>query len=358
MRVNCQEIVEVALQGSSLLKSGTDDDALIFIAAASLLAANCFSVPLVHCKRWPSAIVIVDACFDTAFAILNTARFIKRDESLDAVGVLSICYPLISISQLLADYAQYRVAMKASQTRRKKLNRGSSLLRLPSMKFYGKRSFERRLYTALMVLLIASCVSFGGISLAMLTKTSSMHMQCAETFDSCLWRSAWPRKYSKESGTLGHFTCNEHLVERIDARFCDISRLATSFDTFESLVEVRGLNALPEHLIRYLASPNCSVKVVELSGKLPNVLNFSGLGMRLLPSVLKATFENHRDDIVTTLDLSSNNFGKAAIEDILRALGCPKEDGVSSALCGYLESIMLLLEMDVDLASSSEMDVA
>ena len=192
-----------------------------------------------------------------------------------------------------------------------------------------------------MVLLIASCVSFGGISLAMLIKTSSMHMQCAETFDSCLWRSAWPRKYSKESGTLGHFTCNEHLVERIDARFCDISRLATSFDTFESLVEVRGLNALPENLIRYLASPNCSVKVVELSGKLPNVLNFSGLGMRLLPSVLKATFENHRDDIVTTLDLSSNNFGKAAIEDILRALGCPKEDGVSSALCGYLESVDL-----------------
>ena len=63
LHVNCDGNVEVALvQGRSLLKSGTDDDALIFIAAASL-AANCFIVP--RTEAMASAIVIVDVCFDT-----------------------------------------------------------------------------------------------------------------------------------------------------------------------------------------------------------------------------------------------------------------------------------------------------
>ena len=76
-----REIAEIVLQGTALLSSGADDDALLLIVATSLFAANCFSLPLVYLKRWPSAVVIVDTVFDTAFAVLNTTRLIKRGGS-------------------------------------------------------------------------------------------------------------------------------------------------------------------------------------------------------------------------------------------------------------------------------------
>ena len=122
---------------------------------------------------------------------------------------------------------------------------------------------------------------------------------------------------------------------------CGSSGLPASFGTFESLLEVRGINTLPDKLMQFLVSPNSSVKELELMGTLPNVLKFSGLDMRSLPPAVKSLFKKHRDDIVTSLDLSKNRLQENAVEDILRALGCPKDDGLPSALCGYLEHVDL-----------------
>ena len=114
-----KEVVEIAIQGTALFGSGAEDDALLLITITCLFVANCASVPFAYIKRWPSAIVIVDAFFDIAFAIVNTVRFIKRKKSLSMLDMLSILFPLLSISQLLGDYARYQISRKTMLLRRR-----------------------------------------------------------------------------------------------------------------------------------------------------------------------------------------------------------------------------------------------
>ena len=331
-----KEIIEIGIQGVALFSSGKDDDVSLLLAGTSLFLANCISAPVFYIKRLPTAIVIADSSFDLSYVILNTVRLFRRNESFRGLDVISVCFPLYSIAQLLGDYARFIISGKVTQCdEQKQTRRTSSLIRLPSAARYGEKSLAKKVYRLLVTLLLISCLCFGGISTFAIIKASSMHTECAEKFGQCMWQNSWPRKYLND-GVFEQPACNAHLLERIDATSCSKREIEAYFDgsTFQSLRDVYGISGvLPKSLLRVMAEESSQIRTFEIV-EFPGALDFSSIGlgsMRLSQNFTKV-LKQAQDVSIVSINIRNNSMNAGAIVSFVDAL-CRRDDGTISLAC-------------------------
>ena len=111
------------------------------------------------------------------------------------------------------------------------------------MQAFAKGTNAKKLFIFLWTLLALISLSFGGISLTVISRGVGMHSGCSRTYTSCIWKSAWPRMYFAQNGILGLPECGEAYITRININECESpikSVEGIDFAQFSSLWSING----------------------------------------------------------------------------------------------------------------------
>ncbi len=326
------ELFEILVQGTAIIRSSNDTDAVLLIVLAVLVSLNCIMAPLNCFLGSISSAIIVDSAFDILYLIVNIYRTISRKDKLELSDAISVAYPLVAIADRLRSYARYSIAKKVEKQHGVK-----NPLRRRMRNVYAQGAASQRVFVICASALTFFASGFFFVFLVVVIKTTIAHSKCMRKVGTCAWRGAFPRLYFKNAGIFGDSACNEGHVKTIDLSSCEKSEVALSWEMFSSLEEVKGLPSLSQSFVSLATNPNASLKVLNVSRIAEDgVLNLRGAQMERLPAVLKNAFMQHRDGAnVFKLDVSENVLNEAAIAEILSAFGCPTEDGSIASICGF-----------------------